>query len=142
MTSEERSLRASIVAAIDGTESALDAATLATNLAQAAGAPLILVCVHPERVGAAGTATAASASLEAARQAVGDAAADARVIVSSSAARGRRVLLGAVSAALVRQASVPVLVVPRSDPGRQHTARTSEPSTGAVPPEHPTHEVE
>jgi nucleotide-binding universal stress UspA family protein len=130
-------MSAPIVVGVDGTGSGRDAAALAVALARAAGAPLLVACVYPrERRDGEAASKVASATLEAARELVGDVPAEFRAVASSSPSRGLaemaeaegagmvvvgshrsgaigRVLSGGTAERLLHGTSCPVAVAPR-----------------------------
>jgi nucleotide-binding universal stress UspA family protein len=83
-----------VFAGVDGTDSGLDAVAFGARLADAVGAPLVVVCVSPEQVRQAGVEAEeevgrhAAAILEAAGEVVGDLEAEFRTVSSTSPARG------------------------------------------------------
>jgi nucleotide-binding universal stress UspA family protein len=89
-----------IVVGVDGTKSGLDAVALGAHLARATGDPLLVACVHPGDGDGAAPGPAADA-LEAARELVGEVAAEYRPVASGSPARGLAELSEREDAAVV-----------------------------------------
>ena len=98
-------MTAPIVVGVDGTGSGLDAVALATRLARATGAPLIVACVYPEgrrsSLDAAEVRGPAAKALEAAGELAEEAGAEYRTVPSSSPARGLAELAEEEGAAMV-----------------------------------------
>ncbi len=143
-----------ILAGADGTGSGLDAVAFGARLATAIGSPLVVVCVCPDEVLAAGAdrdseepQRQATLILDGAREVAGDLPADFRTVVSTSPARGLaelaeqegaeavvvgsthrgavgRVVSGSTAERLLHGTGCPVAVAPRGY--RRHRSKPIE----------------